>query len=36
MYFEKPAEFAAVVAAHLGAHSLSAHPLAVAESGDGR
>jgi pimeloyl-ACP methyl ester carboxylesterase len=36
MYFERPAEFAAVVTRHLSEHSLSAHPLAAAESGASR
>jgi len=36
MYFERPAEFAAKVTGHLSKHSLSAHPLAAAESGASR
>jgi pimeloyl-ACP methyl ester carboxylesterase len=36
MYFEKPAEFASVVATHLREHSLGEHPLGEAENGVSR
>jgi pimeloyl-ACP methyl ester carboxylesterase len=36
MYFERPAEFAELVAGHLSEHSLSTHPPVTAESGADR
>lgn len=36
MYFERPAEFAELVAGHLSKHSLSSNPLVTPENGAGR